>query len=123
MAHGVLSNDPTGQESKRKSKRGAKRKSQKGVERKEGSRMHIHASPVNNQMALGSAGATQGAQQAMATRRAAAEVRRKLTSFASSERDEVVSRVNPRAEADPNRRPPAQQDDEPFRSVFFSASA
>jgi hypothetical protein len=84
--------------------------------------MHIHGSPLTNQMALGSAGATQGAQQTMAARRAAAEVRGKLTSFAASEGDEVVSRVNPRAEADPNRRPPPQQDDEPFRSVYFSAS-
>jgi hypothetical protein len=83
--------------------------------------MHIHSTPLNNQMALGS---TQAAQQAMETRKAAAEVRRKLTSLGNAAaEEETVSRVDARAEADPNRRRSPQRDDEPFRSVFFSASA
>jgi hypothetical protein len=82
--------------------------------------MHIHSSPINNQLAFSP---TQGAQQTMAARKAAAEVRRKLTSFAFSEEEDVVSRVDARAEADPNRRRSPQHDDEPFRSVFFSVSA
>ena len=85
--------------------------------------MHIHSSPLNNQLALRPLSPTQGAQQTMAARKAAAEVRRKATSFAYSEEGEVVSRVDARAEADPNRRRSPQHDGEPFRSVFFSASA
>ena len=83
--------------------------------------MHIHSTPLNNQMAIGP---TQGAQQAMETRKAGAEVRRKLTSLGSAAaEEETVCRVDARAEADPNRKQNPQRDDEPFRSVFFSASA
>jgi hypothetical protein len=80
--------------------------------------MHIHSNPLSTQMMA----PTQSAQQAMAVRRAAAEVRRKLTNFAATEEDEAVSRVEAYAEADPNRRQKPQQDEAAFRSVFFSAS-
>ncbi len=82
--------------------------------------MHIRSSPLNNQLAFSP---TESAQQTMAARKAAAEVRRKLTSFTYSEEEDAVSRVDARSEADPNRRRSPQHDDEPFRSVFFSASA
>jgi hypothetical protein len=82
--------------------------------------MHIHSNPLNSQtMALGS---TQGVQQATAVRKGAAEVRRKLTAFAATKGDDVVSRVDPRADADPDGRRHPQQDEDKFRSVFFSAS-
>jgi hypothetical protein len=69
-----------------------------------------------------SLGATQASQQAMETRRAAAEVRRKLTSFAADEDGDVVSRVDTQQEADPDRRRNQQPDEEEFRSIFFSVS-
>jgi hypothetical protein len=80
--------------------------------------MHIHSYPIASQSMP-----TQTAQQATELRKAAAEVRRKLTSFAANGEDEAVSRVDPRAEADPDKRKNPQQDDDQFRSVFFSASA
>jgi hypothetical protein len=83
--------------------------------------MHIHSSPSTSQMM--SLGSTQSAQQATAARKAAAEVRRKLTSFAAAEEGEAVSRTEAHPDADPDRRPkPQQQDEAQFRSVFFSAS-
>jgi hypothetical protein len=81
--------------------------------------MHIHSSPNTQLMSLG---ATQASQQAMATRRAAAEVRRKLTSFAADEDGDIVSRVDSQQEADPERRKNQQPDEEEFRSIFFSVS-
>jgi hypothetical protein len=81
--------------------------------------MHIHSSPNTQIMSIGM---TQASQQAMATRRAAAEVRRKLTSFAADEDGDVVSRVDSQQEADPERRKNPQHDEEEFRSVFFSVS-
>jgi hypothetical protein len=82
--------------------------------------MHIHSNPLSSQMmALGS---TQRSQEAMAVRKAAAEVRRKLTTFAAADDDEAVSRVDPRSDADPDRRRNQQQEEASFRSVFFSAS-
>jgi hypothetical protein len=81
--------------------------------------MHIHSTPNTQIMSLG---ATQASQQAMATRRTAAEVRRKLTSFAADEDGDVVSRVDTKQETDPDRRKKQQPDDEEFRSVFFSIS-
>jgi hypothetical protein len=81
--------------------------------------MHIHSNPLISQMMP----PTQSAQQAMAVRRAAAEVRRKLTNFATTEEDETVSRAEAYAEADPNRKQKPQHDEAAFRSVFFSASA
>jgi len=69
-----------------------------------------------------SLGATQVRQQAIETRRAAGEVRRKLTSFAADEDGDVVSRVDTRQEADPDRRKKAQPDEEEFRSIYFSVS-
>ena len=82
--------------------------------------MHIHNSPLSSQMmALGS---TQRSQEAMAARKAAADVRRKLTSFAATNDDEAVSRVGPRSDTDPDRRRNQQQEEVSFRSVFFSAS-
>jgi hypothetical protein len=80
--------------------------------------MHIHGSPIS-QLASAS---TQSTLQAMEARRAAAEVRRKLTSFAASDDGDVVSRVETQAEADPQRRKNPQHDEEAFRSVFFSVS-
>ena len=82
--------------------------------------MHIHASPLNSQMiALGS---TQRSQEATAIRKAAAEVRRKLISSAATEDDEAIYRVDPRSDANPDRRRNQQEEETPFRSVFFSAS-
>jgi hypothetical protein len=83
--------------------------------------MHVHSTSASNpMMALG---LTQSAQQATAARKAAAEVRRKLTGFAATEDGEITSRVESRSEADPDRRQRQQNDEESFRSVFFSASA
>jgi|HubBroStandDraft_5_1064220.scaffolds.fasta_scaffold1217972_1 hypothetical protein len=82
--------------------------------------MHIHGNSLNSQSIV--LGPTQGTQQTMAARKAAAEVRRKLTSFAATEDDEVVSRVEARSDSNPDRRQNPQQDETPFRSVFFSAS-
>jgi hypothetical protein len=86
---------------------------------KEGSDMHIHGNPIS-QVAPGS---TQSTLQAIEARKAAAEVRRKLTSFAASDDGDVVSRVETQAEADPQRKRNPQQDEEAFRSVFISVSA
>jgi hypothetical protein len=83
-------------------------------------RMHIHSSPSASQMMA--LGATQSTQQSTAVRKAAAEVRRKLTAFAANGEDEAVARVDPRADPDPDKRRNPQQDDDQFRSVFFSAS-
>ena len=81
--------------------------------------MHIHSNPLSSQMmAIGS---TQRSQEAMAVRKTAAEVRRKLTAFAAAD-DEAASRVDPRSDADPDRRRNQQQEEASFRSVFFSAS-
>ncbi len=80
--------------------------------------MHIHGSPVS-QLALAS---TQSTLQAIEARKAAADVRRKLTGFAASDDGDVVSRVETQAEADPQRRKNPHQDEEAFRSVFFSVS-
>ncbi len=82
--------------------------------------MHIHGS-LNNQITP--LGATQASQQAMATRRAAAEVRRQLTSFASEEDGDLVTRVDARQEADPDRKKQPQPDEEEFRSIYVSISA
>jgi hypothetical protein len=81
--------------------------------------MHIHSSPNTQIMSLG---ATQASQQAMATRRAAAEVRRKLTSFAADQDGDIVSGVDTQQETDPERRKNPQPDEEEFRSRFFSVS-
>jgi hypothetical protein len=81
--------------------------------------MHIHGTPNNQIMSLAP---TQASQQAMATRRAAAEVRRKLTSFASDEDGDLVTSVDARQEADPDRRKKQQPDEEEFRSIYFSVS-
>jgi hypothetical protein len=83
--------------------------------------MHIHANPLNSQ--ISALGVTQRTQEAVAVRKAAAEVRRKLSSSAATEDDEAVYRVDPRSDANPGRRRNQQQQEEtPFRSVFFSAS-
>jgi hypothetical protein len=82
--------------------------------------MHIHTSLNNQIMSLG---ATQASQQAAATRRAAAEVRRQLTSFASDEDGDLVTRVDTRQEADPDRPKRSQPDEEEFRSIYVSVSA
>jgi len=80
--------------------------------------MHIHGNPIS-QINLG---ATQSTLQATEARKAAADVRRKLNSFAINEDDDLVSRVEAQAEADPQRRKNPQQDEETFRSIFFSVS-
>ncbi len=81
--------------------------------------MHIHSNTNSTQMMVG---LTQSAQQTMAAKKAAAEVRRKLTGFAATEDDEAISRVNPYTEPNPDRRQNPQQEEESFRSVFFSIS-
>ncbi len=81
--------------------------------------MHIHSSLNSQIMSLG---ATQASQQALATRRAAAEVRHKLTSFAVDEDGDVVSRVDARQESDPDHRKNPQPEEEEFRSIFVSVS-
>jgi hypothetical protein len=90
------------------------------VGRRKEQRMHIHGNLNTQVMSLG---ATQASQQAMATRRAAAEVRRQLTSFASDEDGDLVTRVDTRQEADPDRKKGPQPDDEEFRSIYVSVSA
>ena len=81
--------------------------------------MHIHSNPGSQMMV----GLTQSAQQTMAAKRAAAEVRKKLSGHAAMEDGETVSRVDARAEGDPDRRrKSSQEEEESFRSVFFSIS-
>jgi hypothetical protein len=80
--------------------------------------MHIHSNPIS-QLALGS---TQSTLQAQEARKAAATVRRKLSNVAASEDGDLISRVDANAEPDPQRRKNPQQDEEAFRSVFFSIS-
>jgi hypothetical protein len=80
--------------------------------------MHIHSNPVS-QLALGS---TQSTLQTQEARKAAATVRRRLSSVAASEDGDLISRVEAHAEPDPQRRKNPQQDEEAFRSVFFSIS-
>ena len=81
--------------------------------------MHIHGNPIS-QINLG---ASQSTLQATEARKAAADVRRKLNSFTINEDDDLISRVEAQAEADPQRRKNSQQDAETFRSIFFSVSA
>ncbi len=81
--------------------------------------MHIHSNTLSTPMTA----PTQSAQQVIAQRKAALEVRRKLTNFAASEEDETVSRAEAYAESHPDQRQKPQQNEEAFRSVFFSASA
>ena len=84
--------------------------------------MHIHSGPQSNQSV--SLGLTQAAQQAMAAKREAAVVRRKLSGFAAIDEEETTYRVETRGDADPDRRQKPQQDDEEsFRSIFVSVSA
>jgi hypothetical protein len=80
--------------------------------------MHIHGNPIS-QLTPAS---TPSTLQAIEARKAAAEVRRKLTSFAATDDGDIVSRVETQAEADPQRRKNPQQDEEAFRSVFLSVS-
>jgi hypothetical protein len=80
--------------------------------------MHIHSSPP-----AGQAVPTQAAQQAMAARKAASEVRRKLTGFAATTDDEAVHGIASHSQADPDRKQKPQHNDEEFRSVFVSVSA
>jgi hypothetical protein len=80
--------------------------------------MHIHSNPVS-QLALAS---TQSTLQTQEARKAAATVRRKLSSLAASEDGDLISRIEAQAEPDPQRRRNPQQDEEAFRSVFFSIS-
>jgi hypothetical protein len=80
--------------------------------------MHIHSNPVS-QLALGS---TQSTLQTQEARKAAAAVRRKLNSFAANDDGDLISRVEAQSEPDPQRRKNPQQDEEAFRSVFFSVS-
>jgi hypothetical protein len=82
--------------------------------------MHIHSSPMNSQMM----GATQGTQQAVAARREAMAVRKKLTDFAASVDNEDVARVAGDSDADPDsqsrQRKNQQSEAESFKSVYFS---
>lgn len=82
--------------------------------------MHIHANPMSSQ--LTSLAPTQAAQQAMATKRAAAVVRRKLDSLSDTEDDEGAYLVEQREDADPDQRKNPQHDQESFQGIFFSQS-
>jgi hypothetical protein len=82
--------------------------------------MHIHGSqPINQAMSV----PTQATQQAMAAKRADAEVRRKLSGITANDDEEYSLRVEARGEADPDRRQNPQPDEESFRSIFVSVSA
>jgi hypothetical protein len=84
--------------------------------------MHIHAAPMSSQAM--SLAPTQATQQTIEARRAAAEVRRKLTNLAANDGEEKPYRVEARGESDPNRRQQnPQHDEEAFRSIFVSISA
>jgi len=80
--------------------------------------MHIHSNPVG-QLAQGSTQSTMRAQEA---RKAAAAVRRRLSSLAVSEDGDPISRVEAHADADPQHKKNPQHDEEAFRSIFFSIS-
>jgi len=81
--------------------------------------MHIHGAH-NTQFAT--LVPTQSVQQSTAARKAAPEVRRKLTSIASAESD-AVAHVDAYTPGDRGHRQDPQHDEEPFRSVFVSIDA
>jgi hypothetical protein len=82
--------------------------------------MHIHGASSLQYAALVS---TQGAQQAQAARRAAADVRRKLTSFAASGGEDAVAHVGAYAQDGRGRKQKQPQGEEAFRNVFISFNA
>jgi hypothetical protein len=66
----------------------------------------------------------QATQQTVAARRAAAEVRRKLTAFANTDGEgDAVSRVAAYTQGERGRRQNPEQDEEAFRNVFVSIRA
>ena len=81
--------------------------------------MHIHGNPIS-QIALGS---SQSTLQATEARKTAADVCRRLNNFAINDEDNLVTRIEAQAEADPERRKDPQQDEEAFRSILLSVSA
>ena len=80
--------------------------------------MHIHAGQMNTQMMALSA--SQGTQQAVETRKAAAAVRRKLSHFAASADHEDVHEVEGYSSSD--SRGEAQSEVDSFKH-FFSITA
>jgi hypothetical protein len=82
--------------------------------------MHIHGASSLQYAALVP---TQGAQQAQAARRASAEVRRKLTSFAASGGEDAVARAGAYAQGERGRKQEQPQGEEAFRNVFISFNA
>jgi uncharacterized membrane protein YkoI len=82
--------------------------------------MHIHSSMNSQMMAIGG---TQRTQYAAETKRAAETVRKKLTAFAASDDDEVISHVTAYSDADADaQQKRSQADPEEFRSVLFSCT-
>ena len=79
--------------------------------------MHVHGATSSQMMALVP---TQAAQQARAVRRAAAEVRKKLTGSANTGGSDAVWHVDAYAPGNRRRRQDSPQDDEAFRNVFVS---
>jgi hypothetical protein len=80
--------------------------------------MHIHHATTTPAALV----PTQSAQQATAARKAAAEVRAKLSSFAAGD-DDAISRIDGYAAGGRNRRQYPQKDDEQFRQVLVSVTA
>jgi hypothetical protein len=79
--------------------------------------MHIHSAMSNQMLALIP---TQGTQQSIAAKKAAVEVRRKLTNYAAAGNADAVSHVDAYAPGDHGRRKDPPQEEESFRDVFVS---
>jgi hypothetical protein len=82
--------------------------------------MHIHGAASIQYSALLPKQAT---QQAQAERRAAANVRRKLTAFAASGGEDTVAGVAAYTTDGRDRRHDQPQEEEAFRNVFISYTA
>jgi hypothetical protein len=78
--------------------------------------MHIHGA---HNVQFAALVPTQSAQQAIAARKAAAEVRRKLASFSFAASADSVSEVDAYT-PDERRRQDQPQDEEAFRNIFVS---
>jgi hypothetical protein len=81
--------------------------------------MHIHSAQNIQFAALVP---TQSAQQAIAARKAATEIRRKLASFSSSASADSVSQVDAYIPGE-RRRQDQPQDEDAFRNIFVSIHA
>jgi hypothetical protein len=81
--------------------------------------MHVHG--ISNQYAMMLP--SQATQQVQAERKAAAEVRRKLTTFGASAVEDEVARTDAYADDERQREQEQPPDEEAFREVLISFKA